>query len=83
LHHKDITGKEMERALIQRIQSLPNIKLINHCYVIDIITQHHLGYLVTKSTLDIECYGIYIMNLESHEIEKIISKVTVLAIIKR
>jgi L-aspartate oxidase len=79
LHHKDVTGREMERALIQKIQSLPNIKLINHCYVIDIITQHHLGYLVTKSTLDIECYGIYIMNLESHEIEKIISKVTVLA----
>ncbi|HEX8460014.1 MAG TPA: L-aspartate oxidase [Segetibacter sp.] len=79
LHHKDVTGKEMERALIQRIQSLPNIKLINHCYVVDLITQHHLGYLVTKSTLNIECYGVYVLNLESHEIEKIISKVTVLA----
>jgi L-aspartate oxidase len=79
LHHKDVTGKEMERALIHSIQALPNIKLINHCYVIDLITQHHLGYLVTKSTLDIECYGIYVLNLESHEIEKIISKVTVLA----
>ena len=79
LHHKDVTGKEMERALIQKIQSLPNIKLINYCFVVDLITQHHLGYLVTKSTLDIECYGVYVLNLESHEIEKIISKVTVLA----
>ncbi|HLL44435.1 MAG TPA: L-aspartate oxidase, partial [Segetibacter sp.] len=79
LHHKDITGKEMERALLQSIQTLPNIQLITHCFVIDLLTQHHLGYLVTKSTLDIECYGVYVLNLENNEIEKIISKVTVLA----
>ncbi|GEO10613.1 L-aspartate oxidase [Segetibacter aerophilus] len=79
LHHKDVTGREMERALLLKIQSLPNITLITHCFVIDLITQHHLGYLVTKSTLDIQCYGVYVLNLESNEIEKIISKVTVLA----
>lgn len=79
LHHKDVTGREMERALLQKIQSLPNIKLINHCFVIDLITQHHLGYLVTKSTLDIQCYGVYVLNLETNDIEKIISTVTVLA----
>jgi L-aspartate oxidase len=79
LHHKDVTGKEMERALLQKIQTLPNINLINYCFVVDIITQHHLGYLVTKATLDIECYGVYILNLKNNNIEKIISKVTVLA----
>ena len=79
LHHKDVTGAEMERALINRIKSLPNIRLINHCFVIDIITQHHLGYLVTKSTLDIECFGVYILNHDTNETEKILSKITVLA----
>jgi L-aspartate oxidase len=79
LHHKDVTGKEMERALLQSIQALPNIQLITHCFVIDLLTQHHLGYLVTKATLDIECYGVYVLNLENNEIEKITSKVTVLA----
>ena len=79
LHHKDVTGKEMERALLQKIQSLPNIRLINHWFVVDIITQHHLGYLVTKSTLDIECFGVYVLNLQTNIIEKILSKVTVLA----
>ena len=29
LHHKDVTGKEMERALIAKIQSLPNIEVNN------------------------------------------------------
>ena len=47
--------------------------------MIDIITQHHLGYLVTKSTLDIECFGVYVLNHDTNETEKILSKVTVLA----
>lgn len=79
LHHKDVTGKEMERALLDTLQTRPNIELINHCFVVDIITQHHLGYLVTKSTPDITCYGVYVLNLQTNAIEKIISKVTLLA----
>ena len=59
LHHKDVTGKEMERALLQTVAEQKNIEIIKHCFVVDIITQHHLGYLVTKATPDIECYGIY------------------------
>lgn len=79
LHHKDVTGKEMERALLDTLQSLPNIRLIHHCFVVDIITQHHLGYLVTKSTPDITCYGVYVLNLQTNTIEKILSKITLLA----
>ena len=79
LHHKDITGKEMERALLDAIKKAANIELISHCFVIDIITQHHLGFLVTKSTPDIECYGVYVLNLNNNKIEKIIAGVTLLA----
>src|SRR5689334_20742317 len=79
LHHKDITGKEIERALLAAIARSSNIQLINHCFVVDIITQHHLGYLVTKSTPDIECYGVYVLNLQTNSIEKILSKITLIA----
>lgn len=79
LHHKDVTGKEMERALLEAISRKPNIQLVSHCFVLDIITQHHLGYLVTKSTPDIECYGVYVLNLSTNRIEKILSKITLLA----
>lgn len=79
LHHKDITGKETERALIAKANKLENIKIISHCFVLDIITQHHLGYLVTKSTPDIECYGVYALNLSNNKIEKILAKVTLMA----
>lgn len=79
LHHKDVTGKEMERALLAEVATLTNIHILNHCFVVDLITQHHLGYLVTKSTQNITCYGVYALNTQSNEIEKIITKYTLLA----
>ncbi|MEO7445138.1 MAG: L-aspartate oxidase [Ferruginibacter sp.] len=79
LHHKDVTGKEMERTLLEAIKRCNNIHLITQCFVLDIITQHHLGYLVTKSTPEIECYGVYVLNLATHTIEKILAGITMLA----
>ncbi|MBI1780219.1 MAG: L-aspartate oxidase [Sphingobacteriales bacterium] len=79
LHHKDVTGKEMERALLDAVTKHPNIQIINHWFVVDIITQHHLGFLITKSTPDVECYGVYVLNLQTNRIEKNLSKITVFA----
>ncbi|MGQ0738127.1 MAG: L-aspartate oxidase [Bacteroidota bacterium] len=79
LHHKDVTGKEMERALIDAVAKQKNIEFVKHCFVVDIITQHHLGYLVNKATPDVECYGVYVLNLETNKIEKILAKITMLA----
>lgn len=79
LHHKDVTGMEMERALLDAVSKQKNIEFVKHCFVVDIITQHHLGYLVTKATPDVECYGVYVLNQQSNRIEKILSKITLLA----
>jgi len=79
LHHKDVTGKEMERALLDAVARQKNIEFVKHCFVVDIITQHHLGYLVNKATPDVECYGVYVLNLETNTIEKILSSVIMLA----
>src|SRR5690348_3383170 len=79
IHYKDVTGSEIERALLAAIHRQPNIELVTHCFVVDLITQHHLGYLVTKSTPDIECYGVYVLNFRTNQIEKILSKITLLA----
>jgi L-aspartate oxidase len=74
-----VTVKEMERALIDAVARQKNIEFIKHCFVIDIITQHHLGYLVNKATPDVECYGVYVLNLQTNKIEKILAKITLLA----
>ena len=79
LHHKDITGFEIERALVEEAKKYKNIEIHNHWFVVDIITQHHLGYLITKSTPDITCYGVYALNLTNNNIEKILSRVTLMS----
>ncbi len=79
LHFKDVTGKEIERALLDSVHKFSNIQIIDHCFIIDIITQHHLGYLVTKSTPDVACFGVYLLNLKTNKIEKIISNITMMA----
>ncbi|MFT3902816.1 MAG: L-aspartate oxidase [Niabella sp.] len=79
IHHKDVTGWEMERALLEAVSKIPNIEINKHCFVVDIITQHHLGYLVTKATPDIECYGVYVLNLMTNKMETVLAKTTYLA----
>ena len=79
LHYKDITGWEVERALIQRVESLDNIEIYENYFALELITQHHLGRVISKITPDIECYGAYVLNKNNFTTETILSKVTVLA----
>ena len=79
LHHKDVTGREIERALLEAVGKQKNIEIIKHWFVLDLITQHHLGYLVTKSTPDIECFGVYALDQHTNKIIRILSRITLLA----
>lgn len=79
LHHKDSTGAEIQQSLIKRINAHPNITVFDHHFAIDLITQHHMGRIVTKQTPDIECYGVYALNTRTNEIHTFLGKVTMLA----
>ncbi|QNL51111.1 L-aspartate oxidase [Olivibacter sp. SDN3] len=79
LHYKDVTGFEIERALLEQVHKSSNIKILTHYFAVDLITQHHLGAFVNKHSDDITCYGIYAFNTETNVVEKITSKITVMA----
>ena len=79
LHYKDLTGWEIQRALIAKSNTLPNIKVYEHYFAVNLLTQHHLGYIVTRLTPGIECYGAYVLNKESGKIETFRARVTVVA----
>lgn len=79
LHHKDVTGYEIERALIEQVSNHPNIEISDHHFALDLITQHHLGEKVTRSEGGVECYGAYVLNNTSKHIETILAKQTILA----
>jgi L-aspartate oxidase len=77
LHYKDLTGWEMQRTIMEEAKSFPNIRVYEHFYAVDIITQHHLGYNITRVTPHIECYGAYVLNKETNKIETILARTTV------
>ncbi len=79
LHYKDLTGWEIQRALLAKADSMPNLEVLEHYFAIELITQHHLGHWVTRATQNIECYGAYAINFQTGHIEHIVSKMTVLA----
>lgn len=79
LHHKDSTGAEIQNSLIKRVRQHKNIEVFEHCFVIEILTQHHLGQLVTRHAPNIECYGVYALNMLTNRIATILGKVTMLA----
>ncbi len=79
LHFKDATGNEIERTLLDKIRSHPNITVFTHYFAVDIITQHHLGEEIKRSTPGIECYGCYALNLQTKQVETFLSRITLLA----
>lgn len=79
LHHKDNTGAEIQESLIKAVKQHPNITIFSDHFAVEIITQHHLGIIVTRYTPGIKCYGAYIMNEKTGEVDTFLSKVTLMA----
>ena len=79
LHHQDLTGAEIERALVESVRRHPGITVLEHHFAVDLLTQHHLGEFVTRHTRGLTCFGAYVLDLETQEIETMLAKFTVVA----
>ena len=79
LHHKDNTGAEIQTSLIEAVKQHPNITVLTDHYAVEIITQHHQGIIVTRHTPGIKCYGAYVLNEATGEVDTFLSKVTIMA----
>ena len=79
LHHKDTTGAEIQTSLMKTIRNHPNIDVFDNHFTIEILTQHHLGQVVTNSSAGIECYGAYVQNLHTNEVHTFLARITMMA----
>ncbi len=79
LHHADNTGAEIQQSLVEQVKQNPNIEIFEDRFALEIITQHHLGKIVTRRTPDITCYGAYILNELTGETDTFLAKITVMA----
>ena len=79
LHHADNTGFEIQRGLIEAVKDNANIDIYEHHFAIEIITQHHLGKIVTRRTPDITCYGAYVLDEATGAVDTFLARATVMA----
>lgn len=79
VHSRDTTGREVERALLDAVGRHPNISIYPYHFALELITEHHLGQVVTRVRPDITCFGAYVLDERNDQVTTFLSKVTLLA----
>jgi L-aspartate oxidase len=80
VHTKDMTGREVERILLDRAEEEENIQIYENHMAIDLITKSKLirrGIIATETSET--CWGAYVLDVEQGEIITFLSKITVLS----
>ncbi|MEW5799706.1 MAG: L-aspartate oxidase [Bacteroidota bacterium] len=79
VHAADLTGKEIERALLDKIASHKNISIYENHISIDLITEHHLIGSEKKSHDSIHCWGAYVLDIQANRVKTFLASTTMLA----
>ena len=80
VHTKDLTGREVERALLDYAKENKNVTIYENNMAIDLITKSKLlkrGILTTETKET--CWGAYVLDVEEEKIVTFLAKVTILA----
>ncbi|MGD0587100.1 MAG: L-aspartate oxidase [Oryzomonas sp.] len=76
LHAEDITGREIERALVEAVRQHPNVQVYEHHIAIDLITQAKIERCPMEQN---RCLGAYALDITAGAVKTFSSKVTLLA----
>lgn len=74
LHAADVTGREIEHALLAAVARQPNIRIFENHFAIDLITSQKLGYVGPN-----RCLGAYVLDKPRATVEAFSAPVTLLA----
>src|ERR1041384_2890683 len=74
LHAQDITGREIERALLPAVNQQPNIEIFENHFAIDLITTQKLGLDGPN-----RCVGVYVLVNNRGWVETFAAPVVLLA----
>ncbi len=74
LHAKDMTGREVEQALLAAVARQSNIEILENHFGIDLLTTRKLGM-----DGDNRCIGAYVLNSDTGEVSTYASKAVILA----
>ncbi len=73
IHADDLTGYAVQKTLLEKVKVHPNITVLENHIAIDLITGKKLG------RKDNRCYGAYVLNRDSGQVETLGAEFTALA----
>ena len=76
LHAKDLTGQEIERALVAAVRNHPNITVYEQHISIDLITEAKVTHRRLRPN---RCLGAYVLDIRNREVIAFGARITVLA----
>ncbi len=79
VHAKDLTGKEIETALVDKVNSLNNIQVIENILAIELLTEHNIAAMKSSTIKNRNCYGAYVLDVNSGIVFNIYAKAILLA----
>src|SRR5271156_2574832 len=79
LHAKDVTGREIERALLNAIAAQPNIEIFENHFAIDLITSQKIQGQTGPSLPDNRCLGAYVLDKGRNIVETFAARSVLLA----
>ena len=74
LHAKDVTGREIERALLAAVAAQPNIEIFENHVAIDFVTSQKIG-----DPGDNRCLGVHVLDRKRGQVETFAAPITLLA----
>jgi L-aspartate oxidase len=74
LHHRDATGRELERALLERARAHPRIRFFENHLAVDLITARRSGVSGPE-----RCLGAYVLDAASALVHRLLAPITLLA----
>lgn len=79
LHAKDVTGREIERALLNAVAAQPNIEILENHFAIDLITTHKLRGRTDANPAANRCLGAYVFDKRNNSVEAFSARAVLLA----
>lgn len=82
LYRGDFTGREIQVSLLNYLKDkkrFPNVTLLTGHTAIDLLTPIHHGINISQRYEENKVLGAYVLNQETGQVDKALSKVTVLA----
>lgn len=78
-HALDLTGREIERVLLEKVSADPNIEVLENHMAIDLLISSRIPGEngIARGERDV-CFGAYILNTVTGKVETLLSKLTVL-----